>query len=254
MRCFLSLFALSLPCVSALAREEPKAAAPVLEFRIVANSQDEEKALATAAKYLTDAKDELKKRAEKGEPPPTPADLKSDKAPGYSWVRLNPIHLHDFDLDDAAEKDEARGRHWRQAAAAREKGEAFVLQRTERGILIFSRKSSKPEEKFGYFVLLRNMPAEQAVTSKHIEKVTEGTDFQKNPCVNLRLNKDGGDRFHALTDASKERQLAIVYEGQVFSAPKIKAAIRNEVQITGKFTKQDIEKMISVLKAGSKPG
>jgi preprotein translocase subunit SecD len=168
-------------------------------------------------------------------------------------MRLNPIHLHDLDLDDAAEKDEARSRHWRQAAAAREKGEAFVRQRTERGILIFSRKSSKPEEKFEYFVLLRNMPPEQAVTSQHIEKVTEATDGSKQPCVGLRLNKEGGDRFHSLTDANKERQLAIVYEGQVFSAPTIKSAIRTEVQITGKFTKQDIEKMITVLKAASKP-
>ena len=117
-------------------------------------------------------------------------------------------------------------------------------------MLLFSRKSG---DKIEYFLLLRTMPAEQAVGAKNIDRVEAGTDANGNPCIDLNLNKEGGERFHKLTDANKERQFAIVYNGEIFSALVIRAAISTRVQISGKFSKDDVDKMVTVLRAGSKP-
>lgn len=233
-----------------LGREQGAAPAVTLEFRIVANTKDEEEAIAAATAYLTTARDAQKKRAEIGDPPLTPPDLKSSKAPAYAWARITPASLPDFNLDDAAEKDEQRGGDWREVAAARAKGEAATLQRPTCRVLVFSRPSARAGAKFEYFLLLRAMTLEQTLGPQHIERVGVGSDADKNPCIDITLTKAGGERFRALTGANTERHLAIVYGGDILSTPIIKSAIGARVQISGKFTKQAVEKMVAALRGG----
>jgi hypothetical protein len=253
MRSFLLLVAL-VGGGSLLGRDQPAASAPALEFRIVANPEDDAKAIDAAALYLTTAKEAVKKLAEKGEPPPTPADLKSEKAAGFGWVRLHQGMLQRLDLDDAAEKDEKRGKFWQQAAAAREKGEAVLCPQLSPGMLLFSRTSTRPGEMIEYFVLLRAMPAEQTVTGRDLERALAGTDEKNRPCLYLHVSKEAGERFHALSSANKDRQLAVVLRGEIEAAAAIRAPIRTAIQITGDFTREQAEKAAVILRTLNKPG
>ena len=72
------------------------------------------------------------------------------------------------------------------------------------------------------------------------------------------LNAKGGALFTKLTgdnlpdpiDGSK-RQLAILLDGKVHSAPTINGAIGANGQITGRFTKPEIDNLVAVLNAGA---
>jgi preprotein translocase subunit SecD len=71
------------------------------------------------------------------------------------------------------------------------------------------------------------------------------------PIVNFSFNEEGGDKFYELTSKNYNRQLAIVLDGEVISAPRIESAIRNSGQITGNFTTQEVKKLAYLLKSGS---
>jgi preprotein translocase subunit SecD len=71
------------------------------------------------------------------------------------------------------------------------------------------------------------------------------------PVVNFSFNEEGGDKFYELTSKNYNRQLAIVLDNEVISAPRIESAIRSSGQITGNFTNQDVKKLSYLLKSGS---
>jgi preprotein translocase subunit SecD len=71
------------------------------------------------------------------------------------------------------------------------------------------------------------------------------------PVVQFSFNEDGGDKFYELTSKNYNRQLAIVLDGEVISAPRIESAIRGTGTITGNFTTQEVKKLAYLLKSGS---
>lgn len=83
--------------------------------------------------------------------------------------------------------------------------------------------------------------------------------------VSLEFNKVGRHRFAALTadyaprgmknaDNPRGRQLAVVLDGVVYSAPEIREPIRNgKASISGSFTRTEAKKLAMVLRSGSLP-
>jgi preprotein translocase subunit SecD len=72
--------------------------------------------------------------------------------------------------------------------------------------------------------------------------------------VSLQLNPQAGSRFAQLTQANVGRLLAIVLDGEVFSAPRINERIpRGTASITGSFSADDAKDLSVVLEAGSLP-
>jgi preprotein translocase subunit SecD len=71
------------------------------------------------------------------------------------------------------------------------------------------------------------------------------------PVVQFSFNEDGADKFYELTSKNHNRQLAIVLDGEVISAPRIESAIRSTGTITGTFTTQEVKKLAYLLKSGS---
>ncbi|HSC25044.1 MAG TPA: protein translocase subunit SecD [Candidatus Babeliales bacterium] len=71
------------------------------------------------------------------------------------------------------------------------------------------------------------------------------------PVVQFSFNEDGADKFYELTSKNYNRQLAIVLDGKVISAPRINEAIRNTGTITGTFTSDEVKKLAYLLKSGS---
>ncbi|MBN1823566.1 MAG: protein translocase subunit SecD [Endomicrobiales bacterium] len=74
------------------------------------------------------------------------------------------------------------------------------------------------------------------------------------PHVSLEFNKDGGRIFANVTEANVDRNLAIVLDGIVQSAPVIKTRIPDgRAIIEGNFTMEDSKLLATVLRAGALP-
>lgn len=71
------------------------------------------------------------------------------------------------------------------------------------------------------------------------------------PTVSFMFDAEGGELFYHLTSKNFGRQVAIVIDGQVISAPRIDAAIREQGEITGNFTSEEAKATALLLKSGS---
>ncbi len=98
------------------------------------------------------------------------------------------------------------------------------------------------------------------VTGGYLVSSSPGVDEQGRPNVDFRFNGKGGQLFGGLTGENSpdeghnlERQLGIILDGFMFSAPAIRTQIRNDGQITGDFTEQQVSDLVDVLNAGMLP-
>ncbi len=98
------------------------------------------------------------------------------------------------------------------------------------------------------------------VTGGYLVRSSRGVDEQGRPNVNFMFNAKGGALFGGLTGENLpdeghnlSRQLGIILDGYMFSAPQIRSQIRNNGQITGNFTEQEVADLVDVLNAGMLP-
>ncbi|MDD5560508.1 MAG: protein translocase subunit SecD [Candidatus Omnitrophica bacterium] len=74
------------------------------------------------------------------------------------------------------------------------------------------------------------------------------------PIVSLKFNAAGAKKFSEITAASVGRRLAIVLDGKVQSAPRIREAIPSgEAVITGRFDAQQAQDLALILRVGALP-
>jgi SecD/SecF fusion protein len=74
------------------------------------------------------------------------------------------------------------------------------------------------------------------------------------PVVSLRFNAEGAKKFAEITANNVGRRLAIVLDGKVQSAPRIKEAIPSgEAAITGRFTIEQAQDLALILRVGALP-
>ncbi len=71
--------------------------------------------------------------------------------------------------------------------------------------------------------------------------------------IGFEFDQVGAKQFYNLTNTHKGKCMAILLDDEIFSAPRIRAAISSRGQITGTFTNEQIDENISLLKAGSLP-
>ena len=84
--------------------------------------------------------------------------------------------------------------------------------------------------------------------------------FDENgaPAVAFNLTDQGSGKFFALTTnnapvGTRKRQLGIVMDDALLSAPNILQPIRKEGRITGNFKQEEIDQLVAILKAGQLP-
>ena len=65
-------------------------------------------------------------------------------------------------------------------------------------------------------------------------------DLNGNPSIGLTLTEDGAKAMKKTTSQNQKKKLAIVLNGKVVSAPTIQSTITKDVQITGRFDKDDL--------------
>jgi preprotein translocase subunit SecD len=255
-------------------------------------AQDAARKFFESARSNDKVRQELATLAAAGKPPPPPRATDGtrvfDTPLGkftYSWVEVGRAQRYVLGLDDPAEKDlrQAPGRlmkfpegaqptepeekilerakQAREAFEARARGEAMSLFG---GLLLFSRAAPgrRPDGsmKYDYFLLSRDPEPGKEITGAHLIKVQADTDSQGRPAVRFGLDDTGANLFRELTsanlpspDGATWTQLAILLDGQVVSAPAIRGTVGGEGQIAGNFTKEEVDRMVTVLRSGALP-
>jgi len=129
--------------------------------------------------------------------------------------------------------------------------------------LLAAHNNAVPEE----MEVVRGVPATPGDTSRpyYLVKKTAiitGNDLRgakptidrfNQPAVSFTLSNEGSTKFGAATAANIGRQLAIILDDQIESAPVIQSAISREGQITGTFTQQEASDLALVLRSGALP-
>jgi len=93
------------------------------------------------------------------------------------------------------------------------------------------------------------------VTGKDLRSVRQTTDEWNSPAVTFTLNPDGGARFEQVTGANIGKNIAIILDKKVQSAPVVEDRILRTQGgvIRGRFTPEEAEDLVIVLKAGALP-
>jgi len=100
------------------------------------------------------------------------------------------------------------------------------------------------------FYLVRRVAS---VTGRDLRNAKRSADQYNLPAVSFSLTPEGGAKFAKVTGENVGRQLAIILDGQVVSAPRINSRIEDEGIIEGNFTTESAEDLSLVLRSGSLP-
>ncbi len=98
--------------------------------------------------------------------------------------------------------------------------------------------------------VVRRVPA---VTGRDLRNARPSLDENNRPAVQFTLNNEGARKFGTFTQTNVGRQLAIVLDGRVYSAPRIESRIDSDGRITGNFTQQEAADLALVLRSGALP-
>ncbi|RME70549.1 MAG: protein translocase subunit SecD, partial [Planctomycetota bacterium] len=99
-------------------------------------------------------------------------------------------------------------------------------------------------------ILLEN---DDAVPGKYLEGADPDRDQFGAPAVAFYMKPEGAAKLAETTERNVGRAMAIVLDGVVVSAPKIRSTISDRGQITGSFTKQEVDTLVTVLRSGALP-
>lgn len=93
------------------------------------------------------------------------------------------------------------------------------------------------------------------VTGKDLRTVRRTTDEWNNAAVSFSLNAEGGARFEQVTGENIGKQIAIILDGKIQSAPVVEDRILRTQGgvIRGRFTPEEADDLVVILKAGALP-
>jgi preprotein translocase subunit SecD len=92
-----------------------------------------------------------------------------------------------------------------------------------------------------------------AVTGRDLRNARPSLDENNQPAVSFTLNNEGGRKFGNVTGDNVGRQLAIILDGRVQSAPRIDGRITTDGRITGSFTNEEVQNLSLILRSGALP-
>jgi preprotein translocase subunit SecD len=112
---------------------------------------------------------------------------------------------------------------------------------------------SREDDPGKYFYAVRRVAS---LSGHHLRTVIWSRDPAGRPAVGFTLNNEGAEHFARLTESNIGRQLAIVLDGVVQSAPQIETRIQSSGIIQGGtkgFTSEKVRDLILVLRSGALP-
>ena len=100
------------------------------------------------------------------------------------------------------------------------------------------------------YYAVRRVPA---VTGRDLRGAQPQIDEYNRPSVGFSFNNAGATKFGAFTAANIGRNLGVVLDGRVQTAPTIQSRIDYEGQITGTFSSQEAADLALTLRSGALP-
>ncbi len=100
------------------------------------------------------------------------------------------------------------------------------------------------------------MKRETMITGRDLKNARVGVDENNRPQINFTLNATSTDKFSRETGRNIGRQLAIVLDDRVYSAPVIQSRLGADNRITGGgagFTTEEADELAKILRAGALP-
>jgi SecD/SecF fusion protein len=99
------------------------------------------------------------------------------------------------------------------------------------------------------------------VGGSYLRSATQILGDNGYPAVSFTFNSRGGNLFGQLTSENlpdpaqpqNKRQLGIILDNYLYSAPNIQSAIHDQGQITGNFSQDEVKALVNVLNAGKLP-
>ena len=92
-----------------------------------------------------------------------------------------------------------------------------------------------------------------AVTGQDLRSARASVDENSRPAVSFTLSNEGGRKFGKVSGENIGRQLAIILDGRVQSAPTLESKINAEGRITGSFTSEEVADLSLKLRSGALP-
>jgi preprotein translocase subunit SecD len=100
------------------------------------------------------------------------------------------------------------------------------------------------------YYVVRRVPA---VTGRDLRNSRATLDENSRPAVSFSMNNEGATKFGQFTQNNVNRNLAIVLDNRVVSAPRIEERINDEGRITGNFTQEEVADLSLKLRSGALP-
>ncbi|MCB9800028.1 MAG: protein translocase subunit SecD [Candidatus Omnitrophica bacterium] len=127
-----------------------------------------------------------------------------------------------------------------------------LLKKAQEGTSVADFELSQIQDQFGGHPILLSRDA--LLTGDHLTTASVGFDQYGQAIVQLQFDGEGAKTFDKVTFQNIGRQLAIVLDGKVHSAPVIRDRIPNgQAQISGNFTPEEASDLALVLRAGALP-
>jgi SecD/SecF fusion protein len=113
---------------------------------------------------------------------------------------------------------------------------------------------------FKEILILHEPDDKKQITGKRLRRANSTTDNNGRPAVGFHFDTTGGYLFSDLTTRNaprkdgSQRRLAVMLNGEVFTAPSIRSPIGADGIIeSSRFTQKDVDQLVGVLNAGALP-
>jgi preprotein translocase subunit SecD len=100
------------------------------------------------------------------------------------------------------------------------------------------------------FYLVRRVAA---VTGRDLRTARPTIDEYNQPAISFTFNSEGARKFGNFTGANVGRNLAVIMDDRVYSAPIIQERISQEGRITGQFEQKEADDLALTLSSGALP-
>lgn len=99
-------------------------------------------------------------------------------------------------------------------------------------------------------ILMLEPDEDRQVGGTHLSSVSAGTDERGRGAVHFKTTDAGASLMGGFTGRNVEREMGIVLDDQLHSAPRINEAIYRNGQITGNFTPEEVQELKIKLDSG----